>query len=310
MADDFFTLAEIQAINDAALSDIQVSALFDDAPVLQRLAAVTASNGDTHKYLEYTGAPAVGARAANAGRDHDRSEDTVRTVTCKILDASFTIDQALTKIWRGGAQALLDREAMRHLRAGMFWVEKQLFNGATDGDASGFAGFADLMADLSNANIVGAGGSTALTSVYLLRTNPDEVAVCAGYDGVIEVGEATIQRVLDGDSKPFPAYMVPITAWYALQAGSYLTSAVRIANIDAGSNTVTDDLIYQGLELFPAGRQPNLIVMNRRSLEQLRNSRTATNGLGTPAPRPIDVEGIPIVVTDGIISTETAVADV
>jgi hypothetical protein len=101
--------------------------------------------------------------------------------------------------------------------------------------------------------------------------------------------------------------MAPITAWYALQFGSYVTSAVRIANIDAGSNTVTDDLLYSGLEIFPAGRQPNLCVMNRRSLEQLRDSRTATNVTGAPAPRPSSIENIPIVVTDGLLITETQV---
>jgi len=40
----------------------------------------------------------------------------------------------------------------------------------------------------------------------------------------------------------------------------------------------------------------------------LRNSRTATNATGTGAPFPTEVEGIPIVVSDAVTSTEAIVA--
>ena len=45
-------------------------------------------------------------------------------------------------------------------------------------------------------------------------------------------------------------------------------------------------------------------VMNRRSLRQLQNSRTATNPTGAPAPIPDSAFGVPIIVTDAIVSTE------
>ena len=61
---------------------------------------------------------------------------------------------------------------------------------------------------------------------------------------------------------------------------------------------------YRVIPLFPAARQPNMIAMNRASLKMLRASRTAVNVTGAPAPRPTEVEGIPIVVTDSIVSTE------
>ena len=48
--------------------------------------------------------------------------------------------------------------------------------------------------------------------------------------------------------------------------------------------------------------------MNRNALRMLRNSRTAVNATGAPAPRPTEVEGIPIVVTDGIGSAESVVS--
>src|SRR5690606_4710527 len=144
------------------------------------------------------------------------------------------------------------------------------------------------------------------TSIFLLRTGIDDFALVAGNDGNIEIEEATVQRINGASVGWLNAYVTPIQAWYAAQFGS-VHAAVRIANIDDGSNTVNDDLTYEAISLFPTSRQPNLIVMNRRSLEQLRNSRTSTNATGAPAPRPTDVEGIPIVVTDAIVNAESQV---
>ncbi len=62
------------------------------------------------------------------------------------------------------------------------------------------------------------------------------------------------------------------------------------------------------LALFPAGKAPSYIVMNRTSLKQLQQSRTATNATGAPAPFPSEAFGVPIIVTDSIVSTEAIVA--
>jgi hypothetical protein len=49
--------------------------------------------------------------------------------------------------------------------------------------------------------------------------------------------------------------------------------------------------------------------MSYRSLRQLRDSRTATNAVGAPAPTPTDVDGIPIYPTLGITDTEALLTD-
>ena len=67
---------------------------------------------------------------------------------------------------------------------------------------------------------------------------------------------------------------------------------------------LTDDLIFDALELFPAGAGPDMMIMNRRSQFQLRASRTATNATGAPSPMVDSVAGVPIVTTDAILSTE------
>jgi hypothetical protein len=120
----------------------------------------------------------------------------------------------------------------------------------------------------------------------------------------IELGETVVVDMLDGTGKHFPAYYTPGSAWCGLQIGGAY-DIVRIANLTADTGKgLTDDLIYTALSRFPGGRSPTHIVMNRRSLSQLRKSRTATNATGTPAPIPREVEGIPILVTEAISSTE------
>ena len=84
-------------------------------------------------------------------------------------------------------------------------------------------------------------------------------------------------------------------------------STVRLANLDAVA-TLSDDLLSDAIAKFPAGKAPSYLVMNRQSLKQLQQSRTATNPTGAPAPFPTEAYGIPIIATDSITSTEAIVA--
>lgn len=307
MADDLLTLAELATINDQAVADIDVSDIFNLAPFLAALAATTASNGTTHKYLKETGAPVVGFRDANDGRDHDVSEDTLVTVTLKILDATFKVDQALADEYKDGPAAWISREARRHLRQAFREAEEQIING-TGNDADGFTGLADALDQLADAMVLGNGGSSACTSVYMLRTDNDlsHVTSVLGRSGNISIGTTFQDMVAGSSTGTFPAYVTPITAWLGLQIGS-AKSVARLANIDDGSNKLDDDALSLLYELFPAEIEPNLIVLNKRSRRQLQQSRTATGPTGAPAPWPTEWEGIPIVQTSSIGVAETAV---
>jgi len=314
MPDAFLTLADLVKLNDQNLADIEVTDLLDDAPLMRTLAADVASNGTDHKYTAEDGAPVVGFRAPNTGRENAKSSDRLVTINLKILDASFSVDKALADAFRRGPDAYIAREARRHLKAAFFAAEKQFING-TGVDADGFSGMADAtnLDHSDDDKVVDAGGTTADTgsSVWLLRTNDmgTDVTAITGEDGQIEIGESVVQAVEDvANGGRFTGYHTPIMGWLGLQVGS-IHSIARIANLTEDADKgLTDLLVYRALELFPAAKQPNLIVMNRRSLRQLRESRTATNTTGAPAPRPTEVEGIPIVTTDAITSTEALLA--
>jgi hypothetical protein len=192
-------------------------------------------------------------------------------------------------------------------------AEKQVFYGV-GADAKGFAGLVDdeQLDSLSDTMVVNAGGSnvSTQTSCFLLRSGMDDVCFILGNDGKIVVeDEPTIIAKAGAvlTSATYPALYVPVTGYSGLQLGGAYSIA-RIANIECNTLTsttaFTDDHIAAALSLFPAARMPNVITMNRNAQRMLRQSRTATNPTGAPAPFPTEAFGIPIVVSDQILSTE------
>lgn len=311
MADSFLTLADLAKVNDQNNMDFGISDLLDEAPILARMAAEP-TDGDTHKYIKQTGAPTVGFRSVNDGRENSKSTDTEVTVTLKLLDSSFVVDKAIADQYRFGAPAYVAREGMRHLRAGFFKGEEQLIYGTTaQGDAAGFAGMADdaQLNALADAMVIGAGGVgvNVQTSIWAIRTGNDlrDAVLMSGQDGNIQIDD-TIVQFIDGATGRYPVYATPIFAWLGMQIGGAF-SVGRLANVDATA-TLDDDLLADLISLFPSGRGPTFFGMNRTSLGQLRKSRTATNQTGAPAPFPTEAHGIPISVTDSIVSTEAVLA--
>lgn len=313
MAETYATLAGLVQFNDKNLADLEVTDLLQDAPLLAVLHAQAASNGTLHKYLKLTTASSAAFRAANAGLTKTNSADTLVTDTLAILDGSFPVDVALAQEAKNGVSAYLQMELMRTMKTVFSEAEKQVIYG-TGNDATGFAGLSDdaQLDALADAMVYNAGGTTAdtQTSVFLLRSGADDVSYILGNDGNIVVDEdpqIVPWTPVESSIATYPAYYTAVNGYSGFQIGGAY-SAARIANVhptdNAGANALTDDMIYEALALFPAARQPNMIAMNRQALKMLRASRTAVNQTGAPAPRPTEVEGIPIVVTDSIVSTE------
>jgi hypothetical protein len=310
MADVYTSLADLIEINDMNLADLEVTDLLDDAPLLAALAADVASNGTEHKYLKETGAPVVGFRAANNGRENKASADTLVTVTLKILDASFAVDMALANAYKRGPQAYVAREARRHLKAAFAMAEAQLIRGVSN-DAAGFVGLlaAETIDAVADAMVYNAAGDTAdsCTTVLAIRSNADgnDVTLITGNDGRIDMGDTVAQRMA-GATGWYPGLWTPISGWLGLQIGS-AQSVGRIANLDS-DHTLDDDMLSELLSLFPETRQPTHFVMNKTSRKNLQKSRTATNSTGAPAPIPTEAFGIPILTTTAIPSNLAVLA--
>lgn len=306
MADAYMSSADIVNFNESDLS-INISDVLQDAPMLAALSAFSV-DGTVLKYMKKTASAATGFRAANDGRENTTGTYTQVTCSLAIADASFTVDQAIADGFRDGRAALLGLQAADHMASLMSTIEKEIIIG--DGGSNGFPSLQDEHNALSETMVIGAGGTTADTgsSVYAVRSGINDLQVCYGMNGVISIGETSVVPTVGSSTGDFPGYYTPITGWVGLKYGGAYSSG-RLCNLteDSGKG-LTDALISQLLAEFPANRGPNFLVMNRRSLQQLQASRTATNPTGSPAPFPQDAFGVPIIVTDSISSTEALVS--
>lgn len=311
MAESTNTLAGLVQMNDLNLADIMVSDLLQDAPVVAAMAAVPASQGGTvHKYIKDTGASGAAFRAVNTGLANAAAQEELVEVTCKYLDGSFHRDVAIADGFRAGRSAYMERETRKALRALFAGLEKQILQGTT-ADANGFVGtpgysFVDYVGDDMVVNAGGSGGR----SVWLVRTTIDDVAIVAGNDGAIrfDYDPEQLVRIITNTSTGagYSALLATLGGWFGLQFGSKYSLA-RIVNLDGTSDDLlTDDLISEAISKFPAARQPNAIIMDRVSLKELQQSRTATNPTGAPAPFPGESFGVPIIVTDHLNTSESA----
>jgi hypothetical protein len=310
MANDLYAVADFVA--DALDVDrTETSEVLNGSPLVGVLPiGDTADGSSTHKFNVYTGAPSVGFRAENTGRDYDHSIDTVTSVTCKIIDFSWRVDKAVADTWRDGPENLIAREGARHLAAALFAIEQQVIYGTTSpGDSGGFDGFltSTNLDALADAMVVTAAGSTASeqSSCYAVKTGFNDCRLVTPMSTGVQLGETIVTEANDAN---YPVYYTPASMYIGLQVPKY--SVGRIANISTttDSKPLTDDLISDLLSTFPAGMGPNYLVMNRTRLKDLQQGRTATNPTGSPAPFPDSAFNVPVITTDALVNTEAVEA--
>jgi hypothetical protein len=268
------------------------------------LAPARTIQGIMYKTLVRTGLPTVAFRDANQGQASTKASHENRLVETFILNPRWHGDKAVADRYEDGAPAYLAMEASAHMEASMQLLASQFYYGRTLGDAKGYPG---LLQAYSTTMEVDAAGTTASTgsSVWAVKFGPKDVIWVWGNNGELAPSEVSERDVEDAAGNNFTAYFQELLAYPGLQVGS--TRAIgRIKDLTADNNcTLTDDMIADLLSKFEVGMKPDALFMNRRSLKQLQQSRTATNPTGAPAPFPQDSFGIPIAVTDAITSTET-----
>jgi hypothetical protein len=256
-----------------------------------------------YKTLVRTGLPTVGFRSANEGYNGSKGVYENRLYETYIFNPRWECDKAVADSHEDGAQAFIAVEAAGILEASMQTLASQFYYG-TSNDAKGYPG---LIAAYDSTNmVVDAGGTTATTgsSVWAVKFGPQDVAWLYGNNGSLSMSEVQEQRILDSGSKPYTAYVQEMLARPGLQVGN-VRNLGRIKKLTADSGKgLTDARLASLLSKFQAGIRPDCFLMSRRSLEQLRSSRTATNPTGAPAPIPAEAFGVPIYVTDAIVDTE------
>lgn len=275
--------------------------------------------------LSLSGLPSTGFRETGTFRTFDTATLATRQISCKYLDASWTLEQAVAQQSDWGEDFAKALQQRAHLKSAFFTLAKQIWRGVS-ADANGFVGLdaiIDAVVDGNNAKemVVSANSGTVsdASSVYAVRTGLDSCQLAWGSNGKFDEGEVTEQLLynytpaVEADAtnniSASPSstsgawhYAQKLGGWVGLQVTSrYAAAKIEKLSAASGNNGLDDDLLYQLLERFPVGMKPNGIFMSRRSYSQLRQSRSAYNAIGAPAPYPTEFEGVPIFVSDAII---------
>ena len=263
--------------------------------------------GRTFKTLVRTALPTVGFRNANEGTAATKSTYENRTVETYIMNPKWRADKAVADSSEDGPEAEIALEAAAHTQAAQQTLSRQFYYGTNttySGDAKGHPGLLD---SVNSAYVVDAAGTTANTgsSVWAVKFGLKDVIWVWGQNGQLDLSDVDMRDVNDSDGNPFTAYCQELFGYPGLQVGSNrCIGRIKKLTADSGKG-LTDDLTAALLMKFPTGIVPDVFLMTKRSLGQLRDSRTATNSTGAPAPFPTESHGIPIAVTEGIVDTES-----
>jgi len=231
-----------------------------------------------------------------------------RLVECFILNPRWTADKAVADASEDGAAAYIAEEAAAMLTASWMTLGAQFYYGrGTGGDTLGHPGLIDAY-DATNM-VVDAAGTTASTgsSLWAVKWGPRDVQWVLGAGGKLAVDDVRIETIVDPNAatKYLTAYVQEMLAWSGLQVKSkYSIGRIKKLTADVGKG-LTDALIGSLVSKFPVGVVPDAFFCSRRSLEQLRASRTATSSTGKEADIPTDWQGIPLIPTDSILNTES-----
>lgn len=277
------------------------------APEFETFSAI--SRPGTYYYvLRRTALPSGGFRNVNDGVTPTKSTYKKEVKEMFFLDMPIVVDESIIKADDGSTGSVWQHEAAGVLRQAGIIIGSQVWYG-TSADAKGFAG---VRAQLSG-NIAAASQTSNTTSAYLCWMDPKEgCRFDVGQNGAFNLPSPMRQQVTA------PSGSGSIFAWVS-NLSSYIGFTVvsdkstwAVTGIDATSK-FTDVMGASLVSNIPIARRNNLRwFMNRTASYLLQAGRTAINyqpagSTGQPAfaPKPTELEGYPITLTDSITNTET-----
>jgi hypothetical protein len=274
-------------------------------------------SGTSFKTLLRTSYPTAGFRHVNEGTEPKKGAYENKLVECAYIDLQLEVDEALVDADNGDLATMQTLEADGAMKGVLRALGTQVWYGTTSsGDAKGFPGAVSIV---NSALEVDATGSTANTgsSAWLVVPGAQNAQFIFGGGNVLSMPSWTKQRITRS-SKELNAFISNIKGWVGFQwINTYCIGRVKKLTEDSGKG-LTDSLVADLIAKFPsdvslAGAK---LFMTRRSARQLQKSRTPTSandsgarrtttGVEIAAPWPTESNGIPIVITSGILNTES-----
>lgn len=296
--------------------------------------------GVSYKSTLRTAYPAAAFRAVGNGVVPGKSSYVQKLSECFYLDGQLQVDEALPDSEDRSVGDVLADEASGQMAGIGITAASQIYYG-TSSDANGFVGLTTFVGSSSSLTVAGggtSGGTGTLTSAWLVymdrqglhlvagrtagATAGGEVAQAAGEEPVViappfQMGGWRKQQVVIGTAgKVAMAWVNNFAGWLGLAYGSdYSAFRIRNLNVSAGNTTMylTDTKAAQLLSKVPIRiRNSGRLrwFMNRDAAFSLQASRFPTTvvgavGAGGVFPDlPKELGGIPVTVTDSIVSTE------
>lgn len=313
MANTYLNLLDVAKLNadDKVIELIEENLTF--APEARLLPAST-MKGTSYNTLVRTAYPQPTFRSINEGTETKKSTYENKRVEAFYLDGQLEMDEAAAQADEDGEQHALNLEASGMMMGSLTKLGTQLWYGiGGGGDAKGFPGAVEVVhSDL----VSDAGGTTSTTgsSIYGLKLGSQYVQFKFGLGQVFSLGEWRKQTMIRS-SKSLTCWLNSLSGYVGVQwVNKYAVGRLKDITADS-TKTATDALIGTWLSKYPVGLKPDVLFMSRRSAMQLQTSRSATSitnsarkqqdGLDIWAPEPVSSNGIPIVVTDSLLDTET-----
>ena len=306
------TLLDLQKLNGHDRVTGLIEENLNTAPEVTIIPSRTIA-GTQYKTVVRTGLPTTGFRKGNDGADTSKSKFTERLVECFILDSPIEMDKAIADAYEDGPDSLMSIEAAGVMQSSMLTIGSQTFYG-TNASSDGFTGLQALVDALGSVK-VNATGSTANTgsSVYLINAGAQGVQYVYGRNSPFTMTPTRIERITGQNGKKLDGYVSGLCAWVGLQCVNK-NAIARIYNLTAQSGKqLTDALVLQAIAESPRSAGFTHVIMNSRSALQLALSRTITANekgearTGLVRELPTEVGGLPIIITDSIVSTEAIV---
>ena len=308
----------------SAAQQMFIDNLTKSAGILRTATVGYANNGLFHKYNFATALPTASIRSINGSVTPTTTTFDLKQLDLKELITLETVDATLAKGDPSGPDGYMNKVAPGHMESLAQAAEKSIVYGlnGTYGAVDGFKGFHDLAKEAETArslSVIDAGGTTNTTSIFAVHWKPEVCqlvipsGIAAGGDLVVSTvmnnGQVTLMVTNTSTGAQMPVYQVMYQMMLALQAGSNY-SVHRIIGVDSGSNAPTAAEIDTLVDLVK-GDSTNTILytsrLGKRAMQTLKATKFFTQAVQDQNMNTmLDFwNGIPVIVSDNILETET-----
>ncbi len=300
-------------------------------PIVREFPMMEANAILQHTGMRQKSLPTVGKRALNAGVALATHKDEPLTAPMSLFETASQVDEELLRLAGGAAEVFRRGKDMAFVEALTQAVADEIIYGNVGDDVLGFNGLDTLLhvsTDYPNGDSswyynvqLNGGGGADTTSIWVIEPGPEKVFLIYPKNtmGGIEINDKGIQWVTDsGGTNKFWAAVTQ----FKWRCGLFVQDercVQRIANIETSGtdNIFNEDMLIRAVERLPrAGEDPaTRIYCNRTTRTQMRiRAKDKDNMHITQFPDALSgkpilyFDGIPIVILDAILNTETAIA--